>query len=383
MATEATQPATEPAATAPTASDWPIPFLLDEAWLRSRRLLVQEMERRGLWPRTAPHVAFMQEQRDQGRRLAQGLLGDALGPIDFAHLNSESIYGPANRHLRERLPYVLSFGYELGAGLHALLTDDAAHRDAAAELGALFNLGISLFDLIYDHFPALLEDFGGLFNDGVLRQLADEPQAERPSFDWESISSDELRVLLRIISAFFERLHALHQRLESAEGRSTAWERLRASLLAAYQAEQQSAPASTAPAAEAVEVARRKSTLPFQVIYLIAALAALPISQPRTAVTRRLADDIGLIFWLTDDLVDIVPDFQTDALNALLAGASGAKQPRDGVLTTVLDGDWMPKTARDIGGALLRVRRALEDQADGPGPRLWLVVACYTRNWME
>src|SRR2546426_7877955 len=129
----------------PVRTKWPVPLLLDETWLRARRAVVQELERRGLWPSLTENRAYLEGQVELGGRLQVDLLHPLLEPGDAAALGSEGIFGSANDRVRRRLPLALAFGYELGRVFHALSGRDPAERPDVASAGALFNVGIATF----------------------------------------------------------------------------------------------------------------------------------------------------------------------------------------------------------------------------------------------
>lgn len=81
---------------APAQSEWPMPLMLDEAWLRARRALVHALEADRMWPDPATQRSVMAAQRAEGERLRDSVLFETLGPADFAHRGSESIFGASN-----------------------------------------------------------------------------------------------------------------------------------------------------------------------------------------------------------------------------------------------------------------------------------------------
>src|SRR6266566_4576532 len=122
-------------------SEWPPSLLLDEVWLRVRRVTVRRLEADGFWSRTDRHRAFMEDQRQSGEQLTEGLLRRTLGQVDYAEMQAETAFGRGNRRLRRRLPFVLAFGFELGTGLYRTLGVRKGKCGHTGQLCALFNLG--------------------------------------------------------------------------------------------------------------------------------------------------------------------------------------------------------------------------------------------------
>jgi hypothetical protein len=372
-------------------SAWPVALMLDEVWLRTRRDLVHALEASSLWPASEPHAVLMKEQRALGSLLGGSLLPDALGERDYLLLNSESVFGPANWRLRTSLPVVLAFGYELGAGLRGLMTTSGEQSREVAELCAVFNLGISIFDLICDQLPSLL----GQVTD-MMQQFEQDFVSQGVSH-WEqfvarsdALSIVELRILLKLIGYFFLRLHDLLRHAGSpshADHSLNGLGAIEGLLREAYEAELRSAALETSTA----DIARSKSTLPFTIILEIARIPPRSATRFTHSEAESLMSHLATVFWLTDDLVDLVRDFQTGEANAVLSQARGepsedrenAWQPS--VLATLLRGSYIERAAGRVCSSLQLAEQALHVcvSADDNTRRFFDLVLSYTRNWME
>ena len=124
-----------------TKSEWPIRLLLDEVWLHTHRKLAHQMEAAGVWMPRPLYKKLLYEQRARGDVLRRQILLPILGNADYAYINSEAVYGLLNYRFRAHLPLIVSFGYELGFGIHSYLHEDESRRQDVAKLCALFNLG--------------------------------------------------------------------------------------------------------------------------------------------------------------------------------------------------------------------------------------------------
>lgn len=380
--------------TSAAPSDWPLPLMLDEVWLRAHRGFVHVLEGASLWPDAASQRAFMGFQRNLGEHLRDTVLLDVLSRNDFVHVSTESIFGASNRRFRRRLPFVLAFGHELGGGFYDALTKGSGTRRAeVAEACAIFNLGVSVFDLISDTDPALFAQVSTLFDAEHLSRMLGEPTStvQLVSAAGET-PTIEVRVLLKLIAAFFARLRCL----VDADDPATVELRqhLASSLVAAHGAELQSAEDPILNAVDWVSVSEAKSTLPFVVIGDLAQLAAMPDAAPGAASSlASLVGHVQAVFWLTDDVADIVRDFQDGALNALLArSGAGVHRQRNPardypVLARLLASHVIEETIEQIREHLGAADTALQASGNNgngtQGEHLRMVLKSYTRDWVE
>jgi hypothetical protein len=358
-------------------SEWPISLLLDEVWLRGRRTLVHELERRGLWPERAQYRRYIAQQHALGERLGEQVLLPAVGERDAALLRSEAAFGAANQRVRERLPIVLAFGHELGSVLHAIIGGQPAARYAVAERCAVFNLGVSLFDVVCDACPDLRPRLIEAFDEHLLAGLASGTLgAGDLARTADAEPSVELRVLLKVIAAFFDLARPTAADLTPLEDL----------LRRAYRAELAASQPDAATRPDALETARSKSMLPFAVIAEVVRGGEC-LDDDAGALLCRLADDVSRVFWLTDDLVDAVPDFRSSTLNALLLdGAATASDGDDGApLRRALDHGVLEATAREIGARLADAVGAVAESPSDPesAARLHAALTCYTRDWLQ
>jgi hypothetical protein len=366
----------------PTSSDWPLVLMLDENWLRARRVLVHCLEARHCWHSRAAHAAFWKDEKAVAERLRDTVLLEALGADDFAVLNSEAVFGQARRVV-QRAPLVLGFGYELGWCLCALAdpNGDPELREKAAVLSALFNFGISLFDLVLDSYPEAKPELANRFGGDLMERLMREPGAVE-SFGGEvaRVEPREMRILMKVVANFFHRLAA-------APGVTTAASRdaLHASLVEACHAELDSG-RGLETGETALRLSRAKSTLPFQVIYRITRLF---VTGEERSKLVDLAHNLGVIFWRIDDLVDIPSDYRDSALNSLLAtAANGAPLDPDpaqnyAVLASLLTGSVIEGAVREVGKNVTKALTTLRNSSSPAAARLAEALRFYIRSWLE
>ena len=341
----------------------------------TRRTLVAALERAALWPLASEHQVFTASQRKRGEALREQVLFALLPEDDRRWLMSPSLFGASNRRFRARTPLTLSFGYSLSEGLQSLAADPPAI--ALAEACGLFNFGISIFDLLHDAQPQLVSEFTSHFNRDVLARLqsdGDGPAALRHSAC--TSEQPEIRLLLQTIAGVYERLY------HAAGGpQSPAFAPVAALLARAYEAEMRSAAHTSAAPADRLAISRAKSALPFAII---AAVSALGQARAALADQQALIEDIGTIFWLTDDLVDVVGDARSRGLNSLLVRAAGEDTLDVGPnLTRLLESPLISDAARAITEALGRIHAAMAASGADRAERLDRVVAAYVRTSIE
>jgi len=371
------------------ASDWPFALMLDEVWLRVRRTLVHKLEKACLWIEASSYLTLIHEQQIQGENLKKIILGSALGSVDYGYLNGEAIFGSSNRRFRSRIPKVLSFGYELGYGIRFIGKDTIDEQDKQiAHLCALFNMGISVFDLMYDLYPGLSQQFTELFNEqtlDVICDTADVTLLQDAAVD--ELSTTEIRILLKLIAAFFTGVNTL---LESNPDKGFRQE-LFALLKEAYRAEVQSV--CPDPDKDLAHIVRAKSTLPFAVIHRLASILTSD-SQSSTLYSNAVSeimDCAATMFWLIDDVSDLVYDLQLGSVNSLFLTTSApwcqASTPlvNYSVLAELLEGDAIADTTSKIVVCLTRITDILQDtdQSSHSNERLHNIFLAYIRNWLE
>ena len=364
-----------------SSSRWPGGFLLDEVWLRARRHAVHGLERMQLHLTEREYLDMMADQSRLGNQLISEVLRPVLGFGDYAQIRSESMFGVTNTRFQQRLPFTLAFGYELGLGLLRLQAEENALARERAKLCGLFNLGISLFDLLHDHHPDLVESFSEVFDEPVLTRVQNDPKAlSELESEIENLEAPELRVLLRIIVAYFR---GVYRHCGSTGGDS---ERLQELLLESYRAEMHSV-SSNKSNSELSRIARAKSTLPFLVIRELARIKTTEDQARRVDVA---AEDIGEIFWRIDELMDLVLDFRNRSLNSLLLPKSDTPMPvveaysRD-ALIGLLESRELENAADELVAALLRLRQGLRfnGSCSKHGQCLFLVVRAYVQDWIN
>jgi hypothetical protein len=208
----------------------------------------------------------------------------------------------------QTIPRVLGFGALQTEALARAFSVPAGKLELVAELGALFNLGIVLFDWLIDHDSEHDDSLRTVVSPDRLEALLDG-RAEAPL----SHELPAIDFLLAIISHFCRRCGVLEAELPT--GRA-----LRDALETMYAAEVDSSCTSLI-GGESAEVQRKmwaKSVLPVWTMALAGLHQRHPsLTQSELQSAQKQVFHLGELLWLIDDIVDVVDDWETGNWNRL------------------------------------------------------------------
>jgi hypothetical protein len=341
---------------------WPLALLLDEIWLKVHRNIIYKFEEIGVWVDIKTLSQFMQQQKLQGEELKHDLLQGVLGE-DYVLLGSEAVFGRSNRHFRIRLPYSLSFGYGLGTCFYELFKGEEEWKSEVARLSSLFNLGISIFDLIIDCFPDLFYHIIDIFNEKSLKQMINDPSTLKTIESHNaSLSKRELRILLRLVIGFFKNL----KKISEKSGVSRDSKHIFSTLLDAYKAEIQSQNFTDLTFVEQLKVSQTKSTLPFKVIEKLIQPYSENSSQLVSNSLHSLISHLSQSFWLIDDLADLINDARTGSLNSIFVrvrsclGTNNVGKPNYTELNELITSNYIEETVNELCDHILTCVKILQ-----------------------
>jgi len=259
---------------------------------------------------------FIGNQEAIGRELERRLVAPSWGEADHQYYTSHlSVLGSALPRFGLAVP--LAFGHELGASVHSHLYPGHGRRDAVAEVCALFNLLIALFDWVIDCRPDARKELTDVFGEDTVRRLsAYTGGAQDLQRTIGAVQNPAVRVLLKTISAFFANLHA-SARVSASD---PAWARMNGLLVQAYRAEIVTTGLNRGSQSfsEALGAAHDKSVLPFEIFLAIAAACE---DQP---VARKMDEAIGFVrsigtlMAVADEVSDLVRDYRSGDTNTIL-----------------------------------------------------------------
>ncbi|GAO45409.1 hypothetical protein [Flavihumibacter petaseus] len=298
-------------------SEWPTSLMLDEIWLSARRAMVVSFENKGLWLGPEDYKDQRRIQLENGNQLKTELLPSILGKKDYQLLSGELLFGKYNQQFKRKLPFALAFGDTIGNGLYDVYNAACHYKKQVTNLCALFNLGISLFDFLLDQ-----SGNKATFSKLITKELLSGLQKQEHASSLRKISSPEHRVLLKIIAAFYRLLFELLESCKHSPGQ------IMLLLNRAYQAEILSTVTGGLSDRKMKVIIRNKSVLPF---LIMGSIAQIPVNEQADTNDRELhfAARLGEIFWRTDDLADIISDFQSEQPNLFLFGGVDARVKTD------------------------------------------------------
>lgn len=256
------------------------------------------------------------------------------------------------------LARVLGYGWQQSSGLSALARTPRAARAGVAELGAVFNLGITLFDYLCDHSPDRARALMARVSpESIEAGLGGQRFAVAPG---EDLAVD---LLVRLIVRFFEGSIALGGHVQDRQ----AFARL---IRTMYHGERFATGARRTRSRPRFEVWREmrcKSALPLQTVGMLALLPLADIGQTQRSTVHTAARLAGEATWIADDLADVREDWEAGAwsrcLWLLARTAGGLPGDADSALRRLVDTGIAAAEARRLAQRLVRLRDL--DRASG------------------
>jgi hypothetical protein len=224
----------------------------------------------------------------------------------------------ADRYLRERLPATAGLGFRHAEAFLTLVGTRAQERDAVAVLGGAFNAAIATLDHVVDDRPAG-EDVFGILSDDLVRWIFQSPEEAQAALAAAFADADrpELRILVGLVATCASEGLALVRR----NGHADAWLCLGETIARLFASELE---ASNGQASD--DALRRKSAEPALALLQIAQLGA-NAAEP-TDEAQHAALTLGRIFWIVDDLVDLLDDCRSGVPSSLVRRLEGHVRSR-------------------------------------------------------
>ena len=197
---------------------------------------------------------------------------------------------------------VVGFGFHQARALARQLGIPSQAEERASHLGALFNLGIVLFDLVCDRHPRLAKSLFSMVSPGSLNEALCGGDLAPLDFD------DPALRLLRAIILF------LFKELETCDAAISVRQEFRRTIARMHEAEMaltQKKRSVDPPDRMLWRHMRAKSALPMWTIALVVLHfngRDAPLDRIRPSVAR-----IGFLLWIVDDLADAGEDFGADS----------------------------------------------------------------------
>ena len=351
-------------------SAWPLSKLLRELQVRASRELTCVLEADSLWVDDQVFTESVCIGQTKGEALAEELVARHLGRDDFWWLDGSKVFGSPKNRFRAHLPRILSFGFDIGSGMSSGPT-----REASASLCALFNLGITMFDMLCDREAAGRQQLANFVHPDALHVISSEKKAALKFAEEAATVEDfELRCVLKIVAAFFLEMHDLAESTGHPLGPT-----LDDLILRAYRAQTICSDwkGKYSPSV-LVEAAEQKSSIPFHVMFRIANLG-----KTADQVSFELPSSLGLVFGLTDDLVDLAKDLRLGYANRFLFEMELNEREKQadssdyGRALALLKNSYVSDAAKRISLAMRTVLAGL-DRSSGLG----LSILVWARSWV-
>ena len=277
---------------------------------------------------------------------------------------------------------VLGFGALQTRAFGAALGLDGLAIEEAAVTGAIFNLGVALFDRVSDGFPLRAERLLARISPTALARA--QGSEDRPGERFATTGDLGVDFVLALADDFFARARAL---VRPGSRPAAAAAMLAAAIPRMYDAEVTASRAwraTTRPDEGLLASLEDKSVLPAWAMALLP-LLAFP-GAPRAEDVGPAFREIGCVLWLVDDLVDLREDWESGRWSRpwLLwerggHGVARAPLPAADAVAAFLVSP-VAAAERDALAALLRrVGRGLP--AAGPGSALDRVLRATVASW--
>jgi len=250
-----------------------------------------------------------------------------------------------------RLPSMLAFGHQQGMVFRRLIHPERRALPVALLLPvAAFSAGISLLDYLADALGMAEPIFQVLDQATVASLFSSGHEAEtRLRHGYEQTGDLRLRLLFALVAMCRAGIGSLHRRNCDDQG----WQELLATFTALHAAQKAVTFHHTGPVAGlgGTDAVVTKSVLPFVAAYQIVELMDPPGTAKRSG--RDLARRLGQAVALTDDLVDLLADWQSGTPNTLLASVAAHRGPGGGLTDA-----WLYRVAGQAGAQIVATLRS-------------------------
>lgn len=269
------------------------------------------------------------------------------------------------------LERLFGFGSPLGHEVCRLLGGDRKQARQAGIASGLLNAFTSLFDKVYDDYPAMAPRLGEL----VHREVLESALGLEDGKSIETIPDDPvvLRVLGRLMDAYFRLCRTAAARRSDPKGLA----QLRSLIVDMHHVEVRSVDMlldSDLDRDEVLSVLRGKSVGPAVALLRTAQLFLPETADPPLLRWHDVMTSFGTVAWILDDLVDSAGDVMARRWNYVLLEHAGSPLPtlgRDGdrqrtdaeILDEVLASDAVDQAAREMCAQLAHSLKVLGEIA--------------------
>ena len=280
-----------------------------------REYVIEVMAEYGLTIDLDSYRLFNVQQQRIGQIVWDTTVQEIIGPALFLEY-SNNISVNNDFFYVESIPRTSSFGYLMGIGLYKIFCETGRFSIQAATLCSLFNILVSLFDKICDDYTHLSSKLLNRITPKSLSDALHIGEETQGKSHFEVAMSDEptLRLLLLVTEEFFRRCGTFY--MVSRNG--TVWQEFKNTISEVYEAEVSSTKltfSSPYSLEDVYIILRRKSSLPGWILCLIILLSPDANYDGKLPHLKEVMLKLGDLFWIVDDLVDLVEDLEMERWN--------------------------------------------------------------------
>jgi len=304
----------------------PLNERVTELGVDARYHVRSELRSFGIWPEDVEQSILIRQRAMRGVALSEQLLPACLG-VDARRLGGSSERGRGFDLLRMRSGNLLTFGYEV-ARAFSVTRRGRTNEHSGPSIAALMNLLFVAFDKQCDQMPkeenALLKHF----NRSTLISLCHNPNAALELRTRSAlVKESETRVVLKILSEVFRRLHKIRLLTEGGE---LEWDLLLDWILRGFDAQLATL---DGPSLEQVKV---KSIAPLEIIFSVMKFTRHVPDTRGAEEEFRFSSSLSHAIWLIDDIADLKKDYRSGAANSIIISAKAHQEPDRRVLEKCL-----------------------------------------------
>jgi hypothetical protein len=241
--------------------------------------------------------------------------------------------------LGRKIVHTAAFGHGFGSLLHGLRMEEETGHDDVYLAAAVFNTGIAMFDHIIDEtgYGATVFD---QVNEHTLKKVKNN--GYRPIIGKNEAFGcidDIVKLLFVLVDTFFFIIQSIYSRSKN----DSIWHQLCDEIIDLFISEKHASGSTfCADGNESgrIDSFKRKSVLPFDVIFLVSALCDRSQHAQRSSIVREMCLVAGTIFWIADDLADVVGDLSRNFpgyVTARMIGFRGGQSAPVSLKTAVHD----------------------------------------------
>lgn len=267
------------------------------------------------------YLRYQDSQLLLGQMLRAGWLPSILEK--WAGLNTSFFYEirKEDPYLWERLPHILSFGYNTGKVLYSLVDKQNEKTQYTCHISSLFNLIVSLYDYILDEYQGQ-ESILDIVSSNIIQEaLTGDTEQALKSIQTKILHSKDVlfKLLLSSIYAWLMYIKFVYSVYKCRD------ERLFAFIMELFKIENDTIKYTHHSVFDNdlfINNLQKKSAGPFVAIGKFVLEITPELTKNEKRAFEKLINSFGDIFWIVDDLSDIEKDYISCSPNSIIVKAS-------------------------------------------------------------